>query len=150
LQAAVLIALGVALGVAANLVSPRRIPWVYQAEQAIQGEGVRSVDLAEAKRLYDEGKALFVDARSAREFAAGHVKGAFSLPEVEMDAKLPEFQAKTPLDRPLVAYCSGTDCNASAVVGNRLADEGYLTVYVFFGGWPEWTKAGFPTGGAWN
>jgi rhodanese-related sulfurtransferase len=145
-----LIALGVALGVTANLVSPRRIPWVYQAEQAIGSDAVRAVDLPEAKRLFDQGAAVFVDARPAREFDAGHIRGAVSLPEGEIDARLPEFEKKVPLDRPVVTYCSGTECNASAVLGDRLADAGYLTVYVFFGGWPEWTKARYPTGGAWN
>ena len=33
-----------------------------------------------AKKIYDIGKALFVDARSADSYAEGHVKGAISFP----------------------------------------------------------------------
>ena len=148
IQAAILIAAGACLGLASNAIRPNGLPWVYRQGQ--ESTQIEPIDLAGAKKLFDEGKALFVDARPAREFAQGHVKGAVSLPEDEMEKGLPAFTAKTPLDRPLVVYCSGTDCNASVILGGRLADVGYLEVHVFFGGWPEWVKAGHPTGGPWN
>ena len=148
IQAAVLIALGACLGFASNAIRPDGLPWVYRQGQ--ESSQIQPIDLAGAKRLFDEGKALFVDARPAREFAQGRVKGAVSVPEEEMEKTLPEFTAKVPLGRPLVVYCSGTECNASVILGGKLADAGYIEVRVFFGGWPEWQKAGYSIEGPWQ
>lgn len=101
--------------------------------------------LMQTKELYDRREALFVDARDAAAFAAGHIKGAVSLPVGEFAAGLPRFVARVKPDAALVVYCNGYDCHDSRDLGARLLRAGYRTVYVFEGGFPEWRDAGHPT-----
>ncbi len=101
--------------------------------------------LMQVKELYDRNEALFVDARDAKSFAAGHIQGALSLPAGAADARLPRFIATVPPNALLVVYCNGYDCHDSRDLGARLLRAGHRTVYVFEGGYPEWRDAGYPT-----
>ncbi len=103
--------------------------------------------LMQVKELFDRREALFVDARDATAFAAGHIKGAVSLPVGEAETRLPLFIATVPPAATLVAYCNGYDCHDSRDLGVRLMRAGYRVVYIFEGGVPEWRDAGYPTEG---
>jgi rhodanese-related sulfurtransferase len=103
--------------------------------------------LMQVKELYDAKEALFVDARDAGTFAAGHIAGAVSLPVGEFDARLPRFRTTAPAKRLFVVYCNGYDCRDSRELGIKLLRAGYRAVYVFDGGFPEWRDAGYPAEG---
>jgi rhodanese-related sulfurtransferase len=101
--------------------------------------------LMQVKELYDRKEAIIVDARDAGAFAAGHIKGALSLPVGEVAARLPRFQRDVPATATLVVYCNGYGCHDSMELGKKLLEAGCRTVYVFEGGFPEWGGAGYPT-----
>lgn len=103
--------------------------------------------LMQAKELHDRREAVFVDARDAASFAAGHIKGAVSLPAGEAEAQSGLFRQRVPFSKPVVVYCNGYDCHDSAELGGELSRWGYGTVYIFEGGYPEWRDAGYPTEG---
>ena len=63
---------------------------------------VPRVNLADAKRAYDDGSAVFVDVRSAAAYSAAHVPGALSLPETELESRLTELN---PQDW-IITYCT--------------------------------------------
>lgn len=112
-----------------------------------QGRVPLPLGLMQVKELYDRQEALIVDARDKASFAAGHIKGAVSLPLGESETELPRFKRSVPTKQPLVVYCNGYSCHDSADLGERLLQAGYRTVYVFAGGYPEWRDAGYPTTG---
>ncbi len=116
-------------------------------EAVSQGGVPLPLGLMQVKELFDRREALFVDARDASAFAAGHIAGAVSLPLGEYAARLPRFIAQVPRGTTLVAYCNGYDCHDSRDLGARLLEAGYRTVYVFEGGFPEWRDAGYATAG---
>jgi rhodanese-related sulfurtransferase len=65
-----------------NLSNPRKInvwPKFYDAEE------IAKVDLSEAKKKFDEGETLFVDARPSSFYDQRHIKGAWSLPLPDFD-----------------------------------------------------------------
>jgi rhodanese-related sulfurtransferase len=97
-----------------------------------------------AKRIFDAGGAVFVDVRSRDMFQAGHIPGAVSLPLGEWDTLLDGFVDKTPLDRPIVTYCSGRLCQDSHTAAQQLMDHGYQNVVVFIDGFPGWEENGYP------
>ena len=105
------------------------------------------IGLMQAKELHDRREAVFVDARDAAAFAAGHIEGAVSLPASEAEAQSGLFRQRVPFSKPVVVYCNGYDCHDSAELGGELANWGYGTVYIFEGGYPEWRDAGYPTEG---
>jgi rhodanese-related sulfurtransferase len=102
------------------------------------------VSLADAITLHETRHATFLDARSADEYAAGHIAGSRSLPYYEMDKLQATALEGLPLDAPLVIYCEGVGCELSFFLGRELKAQGYSNLKIFYGGYPEWSNAGLP------
>lgn len=60
------------------------------------------ITLAEAKKDFDAGNAVFIDTRSKEAFETEHIKGAINVPVADLEAKLSEI----PKDKKLIVYCS--------------------------------------------
>jgi rhodanese-related sulfurtransferase len=99
---------------------------------------------AEAKKLYDTGKYVFVDARPAEMFMEGRVKGAVSFPVNEFDIMIEDFIRKYPVNTSMILYCSGRECEDSHNLGNMLKEMGYSDIQVMIDGYPGWKEGGFP------
>ena len=108
-----------------------------------QGRPVE-VDLATVKRFFDARAAVFVDARDAAEFEAGHIPGAARLTLNDALAEPERIRALAPGGRPIITYCEGGTCEASLDLARALVDAGYRRVLVYSGGFPEWSAAGHP------
>jgi rhodanese-related sulfurtransferase/DNA-binding transcriptional ArsR family regulator len=85
------------------------------------------------------GQALVIDVRPAKEFAAGHIPGAISLPLSELEARLLEL----PRDGEIVAYCRGPYCVLAPQAIEILRRAGYRARRLA-DGLPEWRLAGLP------
>ncbi len=90
------------------------------------------------KRLVDDKPPLVVDVRSADEYAAGHVPGALHIPLSELELRLGEL----PADTPIVTYCMMQHRGQSR--GERAAEllraRGY-DAWALDGGLPAWQQA---------
>ena len=143
-----------------NLFSPRGIALVGEWDMS---KGVISAvtkdnpveheleigDIGIVKDIFDSGSTLFVDARDGKAFAAGHIKGAISLPIGLYEEKLEDFIMKYPPSTRIITYCSGRTCQDSHELAGILLQFEYENVNVFIDGFPAWEKNGFPveTGG---
>src|SRR5216683_2695892 len=96
-----------------------------------------AVDIAELRRLVDEGKVTLLDVRPEVEYRQGHIPGARSIPVAELERRLAEL----PSDREVVAYCRGPYCVYSDEAGQLLQRNGFQ-VRRFAEGFPEWRAAG--------
>jgi rhodanese-related sulfurtransferase len=96
------------------------------------------------KTLFDTGGALFVDARDASDYEAGHIPGAVRLTRDDVFGEPERMKKLLERGKPIVTYCSGGECEASLDLARALVDVGYRKVLVFAGGFPEWTGAGYP------
>ena len=97
-------------------------------------------------RLHRAG-ALFIDARRSSAYEQGHVKGALNIPVWEHDADdrvaaLPAKGVKP--EAVIVTYCSGGACEDAARLSTKLAEAGYLNVYLYKDGFPAWQSKGWP------
>lgn len=63
---------------------------------------VERVTVVELQKLIAEGKAVVVDVRLPEQYAAGHIKGARSIPLMDMEARAAEL----PRDKQIVTYCA--------------------------------------------
>jgi rhodanese-related sulfurtransferase len=114
------------------------LPFVPDLDQPIE------VKLANVKKFFDAGAALFVDAREAPEYAEGHIAGALSVPfddAVKNPALLEPFKQA---GRPLILYCGGGDCELSKDLARNMLAAGIRKVLVFTAGLPAWKAAGYP------
>ena len=66
------------------------------------GADVPRMALADFKKLYDAStKPTIIDVRTSDLYAAGHIPGAISIPEADVDAAY----AKIPKNSLVIAYC---------------------------------------------
>jgi rhodanese-related sulfurtransferase/DNA-binding transcriptional ArsR family regulator len=99
-------------------------------------EPVRMDDLlARARRQ----EIVVLDARPANEFAAGHIRGALSIPVDELQQRLKDL----PRRKEYVAYCRGPYCVYADRAVELLRKSGRRARRLA-GGFPEWRAAGFP------
>ncbi len=117
-----------------------------QREQRLQKEfqGIKTLNLAQAYEIFQKGQALFVDARSAEEYAELHIPGAVNLSRERLDQEGTRAVAGIPTDRELVVYCGLSSCEAALRAAEKLQSIGYSRVQVFMGGFRAWDDAGYP------
>ena len=102
---------------------------------------VREVDVDEARRKLESGKAKLIDVREESEWEAGHARGAEHMGKgvIERDIEKTIPDPATPL----VLYCGGGF--RSALAADAIQKMGYTTVVSMDGGWSGWTAKGLPT-----
>ncbi len=103
------------------------------------------VQYVTARRFWDAGGAVIVDARPADEYAAGHIPGAVNLPFDDVQ-KIPNL-AKSLDTRGravVITYCGGGTCELSKDLAKALIEAGHRKVLVYMGGLPGWQQAGGP------
>jgi rhodanese-related sulfurtransferase len=131
-------AAGAPATVAAPAPAKADLPFVPDLDQPIE------VKLANAKKFFDAGAALFVDAREASEYAEGHIAGALSVPFDDAVKKPALIEPFRKTGRPLILYCSGGDCELSKDLARNMLAEGIRKILVFTDGMPAWQAAGYP------
>ena len=100
-----------------------------------------AITIEQALDLYNKGT-VFVDAREPEYFDDSHIMGAWNIPFFfELTFKLDSLQGK---QSPVVVYCSGEECGSSEDLAYELQAEGFTNLYVFKGGWIEWSENGHP------
>jgi rhodanese-related sulfurtransferase len=87
----------------------------------------------------ERGEAAVLDVRPAEEYAAGHVRGARSMPLPDLGERLAEL----PRDVEIVAYCRGPYCVLAPEALTILRANGF-TARRLVDGFPEWRLAGLP------
>ena len=130
--------------VAADL--PIRTDQSYVSPEAV--DGVTTVDAAKAHELWEQ-RAWFVDVRKEGQFESGRIPGALNLPYAPGKAGEQPFnpaalEAEVGKDEALVVYCNAESCDRSSWGAALAAEWGWQNVYYFRGGYPEWSKAGYP------
>lgn len=108
----------------------------------MQVEGAKTVSVAEAKKLFDEG-VLFVDVRSDKDFDAGRIPDALHLNSKSSfnEVSLSEEAGKT---EGILIYCNGEDCMRSSKTSALAVKWGFSKVYYFRDGYPAWKLASYP------
>jgi rhodanese-related sulfurtransferase len=102
--------------------------------------GLESISRAELKKRLSAGDVVVLDVRPVREYAAGHITGALSVPITDLPRRLREI----PEGRDVVAYCRGRYCVYADEAVRTLTRRGYRAARLE-DGFPEWARAGLPT-----
>ena len=121
-----------------------RLEQVREQRRQGQFQGVQTVNLAQAYALFQQGQALFIDARPADEYAELHVPKALNLTPDMLKAGGPEKVAGLAKDREIVVYCGQKSCVLALRVAEQLQALGFSRVKAFMGGFQAWDEAGYP------
>jgi rhodanese-related sulfurtransferase len=141
-EAAAILAVAGALGLIFNALSPRGI--AITRALTLRELDPRYLTAEETRGRFDAGQTIFLDVRRAKLFAAGRVAGALNLPAEEFTQRFPEFAPMLPRETEILVYCDSRHCELSRQVADRLAQLGYRSIRIFYHGWDEWQRRGWP------
>ena len=101
--------------------------------------GLEPVTARELRQRIQDGQVMVLDVRPPSEYAAGHIRGAVSIPVTELSKRLREL----PRDREIVAYCRGPYCVFADDAVSLLRARGYRA-HRLAEGYPDWAARGLP------
>lgn len=104
-----------------------------------RARGVGAVGAQDVVRLMNQG-ALLLDVRSAEDFAAGHIRGARSMPAEQLVSGADSL--KRYKDKPVVVYCEQGSSASGAM--RELAQLGFSQVVNLRGGLRAWRAEHLP------
>lgn len=121
---------------------PRPITPLSKLEREL---GIKlEIPLDEALRHHREQTAVFIDARSHRDYQKGHIKGSINISPQEPEDAIVEKLVHLPKDLPIITYCDGITCQLSKDLAVKLIMHGFDNVRVLLDGWNRWLKANGP------
>jgi len=152
-QGAIIIAISFFIGLTVNHIRPNGISISAEWSPASNireetGKGLE-IGLDQAVRLFESGKAVFLDARPAQEYFEGHIKGAKSLPWQSFDEIADKILKDIPLEATIITYCDGEACDLSLYLAKQLYLMGFQNVHYLTNGWTRWLEAGLPYEEGW-
>ena len=109
-----------------------------QAFEILSDPRVSIIDLQSAIEFHEK-EILFVDARAEEYLYEGVIPGAISNDDIEsLSDKINDLIGH---NEGFVVYCSDDDCGSSEDLAYELQERGFMNIFVFKGGWKEWTDA---------
>jgi len=151
LQALAILAVAIVVGFVFNAFSrnginpfkrPARVPAASGTIEMRLG-AIRAITLEEARRMV-EGGARVIDARRKADFDEGHIPGAILFDYYDMGTYGDRVLPLLADDDEIMIYCSETSCDDSELLANELFSRGFKKLFVFRGGFAEWSGAGLP------
>ena len=100
-----------------------------------------AISLEKAKEFFENG-VLFIDARDEVYYNEGHIKNAMK--NVFLMELIFNIEDKQTKEDPIVVYCGDPGCGDSEDLAYDLQNEGFKKLFVFKGGWLEWSAANYP------
>jgi rhodanese-related sulfurtransferase len=147
-QIAALLALSTVAALSVNALRSDRLPLIGDFSAAARmttatGERM-DIGMEEAQALFAADAGVFIDARSAEDYARSHIRGARSLPWQDVDLNFMAVTADLELTTAIVTYCDGETCELSHDLAIFLRDAGFANTRVLVNGWTVWQQAGLP------
>jgi rhodanese-related sulfurtransferase len=149
-EVAIILIASIFVGAGTNAFRPeaRKLSWIPRAVAPPRDPSLLYLEISGevALRLHRAG-AIFIDARRTSVYEQGHIDNAISIPVWEHDAddRVSALQAKRiKPDAVMVVYCTGGNCEDASKLALKLAQAGFLNVYVDKDGFPAWQSKGWP------
>jgi rhodanese-related sulfurtransferase len=147
-DAALVLAAVLLLGTVSNLVPGRHLAWWGAGhEPPAAGKDYKLVDPGSADSIRTTlPKVVFLDTRSAGEFAAGHVPGAQPVSYTDLRTQLTADRvARLRAADAVIVYGESEETDIEQLLAQELHERGLAPAYVLLGGYPAWEGAGLPT-----
>ncbi len=123
-------------------VSSRRESVLPSAQSSVAEIPLLRVE--EAESLWRSGSTVFLDVRSSIDYAYGHITGAISFPEEEIEERLLKMKPRLERVPAIVVYCGSRNCGKSLWAAIRLRNAGLSQTKIFPAGFNEWHQHELP------
>jgi len=145
-EAALILLIAVVLAAGAYVLRPLALPLMRgDAATSPSNEDdalFKPITIEKAEALFNQGQALFADARSRTTFEQGHISGALHLDPDAMEQWSNDLMARYPPEQIIITYCDGAECDLSKNLAEKLTWLGFEKVYYLTDGWTKWQKRG--------
>ncbi len=121
--------------------------WSTESRQISDSNKSLTIPISQAKELFKNDSAIFLDARDENSFDQGHIKGAKNLPWHAVDEYFMKIAKELPKDGLIITYCDGETCNLSHELSLFLNEMGFSNVKVLVNGWTIWQEMNLPVEG---
>jgi len=104
------------------------------------------ISLPDAKKMFDAGNVIFIDAREFDEYKKGHIRGSMHVNKRYFDGAAPKKVRDFLPGTEVIVYCHGEACSDSEAVITRLQALrlGIGPYHILKDGFPGWKDAGYP------
>lgn len=147
-QVVFFVVISIFLSFSSNLVRKDSIPLLAKKLEITEDIDLDSdestllaISLDKAKEFFENG-VLFIDARDEVYYNDGHIKNAMK--NVFLMELIFNIEDKQTKEDPIVVYCGDPGCGDSEDLAYDLKNEGFKKLFVFKGGWLEWSAANYP------
>jgi rhodanese-related sulfurtransferase len=124
---------------------PKKIKEKQLADLKNKALQIPFVELKEAKRLFEEKAAIFLDSRSKEDYRDSHIQGAIALPLISLVQDRTLAGGIIPdKNRLYIIYCSGEGCDLSVELAKELIALDYRNIKVLGEGYPGWAEEKYP------
>ena len=139
------------VSISVNLIRSHSLPYIAEKLEKIKNinqvngiishSAIREINIDIAKKLF-QNNMLFVDARSEQYYDEGHIPR--SICNDDIDKLVNEIENRIAFDAGFVVYCSDDDCGSSEELAISLQEQGFANIFLFKGGWKQWTENNLP------
>jgi rhodanese-related sulfurtransferase len=99
-----------------------------------------TVTYQQMKRIIENPDFVIIDARSPNLYALNRIGNAINIfPYADETEYIPKI-LEIPPGKRIVVYCDGGNCDASHKLAETIKTFGYDNVFIYTGGWDDWTK----------
>ena len=144
-EAAIILALGIVVGLVVNFVRKDGLGIVAKADEFRVRTRAEFITTEDAWKLFEEGKAFLIDARDPASFRRERIEGALSASPTA--AGVDSLAWIAPADPYVIVYASEASQRQAGVLADKLLDAGFKKVRVLLDGIEGWKKAGHPVEG---
>jgi len=107
-----------------------------------------NISIIEADQLFQQNKAVFLDARPVELYNKGHIKGALSLPWQNVNEQFINVAEKIPEGVAIITYCDGPVCDLSHKLAEFMIENQFEDVHILVNGWTLWKENNLPIEGS--
>jgi rhodanese-related sulfurtransferase len=146
-DAALLLTATIVLGTATNFVPSRHLAWWGKGHEPPRaGLDFNLIDPGSAEAMRASlPHVVFLDSRSAAEFAGGHVTGARPVAYTDLQAQLnPEWLKELRTADAVIVYGTGDETDIEQLIAQELHHRGLPSPYVLAGGFAGWRQGEYP------
>ncbi len=147
-QIGIILTIAVFAGILTNYIRHDSLPlpgeWYKGAIVTLDDGTNIAISIEEAKNHFLSQSAVFIDARSLKNFQSGHIKGAISFPWMAFDEFVEKRLPQLPENKVLITYCEGETCKLSKDLALALIELGFYNTRVLVNGWDIWKENKLP------
>lgn len=142
-ETTLILVVGAAAGIAINAARSEPLPYDLSGSHLLTESGAQIIPPGKARKLFEEGEYVFIDARQSADYIQNHIEAALSLPTARFDALYPELKLWSG-GQPLLIYGSEVEVSVADDLARRLMEMGEEKVAILTAGFEAWQTRGYP------